>query len=90
VEWPEPDGVTYGEAAILVRGLARAGRIAAIEFTEYAPRHDVRSLTALAICRLLMNVISLAPSRGPGNGAAPVPGEHAALSVSDSRLRSNA
>lgn len=63
VEWPEPDGVTYGEAATLVRGLAQAGRIAAIEFTEFAPAHDVRSLTALAICRLLMNVITLTPPR---------------------------
>ncbi len=85
VEWPEPDGVTYGEAAILVRGLARAGRIAAIEFTEYAPRHDIRSLTALAICRLLMNVISLAPSRAYRDGAASAPSERAALSLSDLR-----
>lgn len=68
VEWPEPDGVTYGEAATLVRGLARSGRIAAIAFTEYAPVHDVRNLTALAIGRLLMNVITLTPA-----GASPPP-----------------
>ncbi|MFF1946035.1 arginase family protein [Rhodococcus qingshengii] len=61
VEWPEPDGVTYGEAATFVRGLAKEGRLAAIAFTEFAPEHDVRSLTALAICRLLMNVITLTP-----------------------------
>jgi agmatinase len=65
VDWPEPDGVTYGEAATFVRGLARQGRLAAIEFTEYVPRHDVRSLTGLAISRLLMNVISLSPHRNP-------------------------
>jgi len=69
VDWPEPDGVTYGEAATFVRGLAKQGRLAAIEFTEYVPRHDVRSLTGLAIGRLLMNVISLSPHRNPRRGA---------------------
>ncbi len=70
VDWPEPDGVTYGEAATFVRGLAKQGRIAAIEFTEYVPRHDVRSLTGLAIGRLLMNVISLSPHRNSRRQAA--------------------
>jgi agmatinase len=70
VDWPEPDGVTYGEAATFVRGLAREGRIAAIEFTEYVPRHDVRSLTGLAIGRLLMNVVSLSPHRNQRRQAA--------------------
>ena len=69
VDWPEPDGVTYGEAATFVRGLAKQGRIAAIEFTEYVPRYDVRSLTALAIGRLLMNVISLSPHRNPARSS---------------------
>jgi agmatinase len=67
VEWPEPDGVTYGEVATLVHGLAAQGRIAAIVFTEFSPRHDVRSLTALAVCRLLMNVVSLSPRTTRGN-----------------------
>jgi len=59
VTYPEPDGVTYGEAAVFVRGLARAQRLAGVEFTEFVPPLDVRSLTALAIGRLLMNVVSL-------------------------------
>lgn len=67
VGYPEPDGVTFREAAALVRGLARQGRIAAIELTEYRPALDVRQLTALTILRLLTSVISLAarPGRGP-------------------------
>ena len=63
VTFPEPDGLTYAEAAVFVRELARAGRLAGIEFTEYVPALDVRSLTALAISRLIMNVITLTPVR---------------------------
>lgn len=63
VSYPEPDGLTYAEVAVFVRSLARSGRLAGIEFTEYVPALDVRSLTALAIARLLMNVITLTPLR---------------------------
>lgn len=61
VGYPEPDGITFHEVSTLVRGLARADRIAAIELTEYRPALDIRQLTALTIIRLLSNVISLAP-----------------------------
>jgi agmatinase len=71
VDWPEPDGITYGEAATFVRGLAKQGRIAAIEFTEYVPHLDVRFLTGLAVGRLLMNVISLSPHRNARRRAMP-------------------
>jgi agmatinase len=63
VGYPEPDGLTFHEAATFVRALARDGRIAAIELTEYRPALDLRQLTALTILRLLTSVISLAPSR---------------------------
>lgn len=66
VTYPEPDGVTYGEAAVFVRGLAREQRLVGVEFTEFVPALDVRSLTALAIGRLLTNVVSLTqPLRSP-------------------------
>jgi agmatinase len=73
VAWPEPDGLSYRDVATFVRGLAREGRLAGIEFTEFVPALDVRSLTALAISRLLMNVVSLTPlgrpvSRSNGQG----------------------
>jgi agmatinase len=65
VTYPEPGGVTYGEAAVFIRGLARAQRLVGVEFTEFVPALDVRSLTALAVGRLLMNVVSLTrPTRG--------------------------
>lgn len=64
VGYPEPDGLTFREAAGLVRGLARQGRVAAIELTEYRPALDVRQLTALTILRLLTSVISLTPRPG--------------------------
>lgn len=63
VGFPEPDGVTFREAATIVRALAGAGRIAAIAFTEFRPAYDVRQLTALTIVRLFSSVISLTPSR---------------------------
>lgn len=59
VGWPEPGGLSYFDIAILVRGLARQGLVAAVVFTEFQPRKDVRGATAKVIARLFMNVMGL-------------------------------
>ncbi len=63
VGYPELGGVTYAQVTTLVRSLALAGRIAAIECTEYRPALDVRQLTALTIGRILMSVVTLGTPR---------------------------
>lgn len=53
----EPGGLTYNEARVLVSGLARRNRVAALVFTEYQPALDIQSITAHTIVRLMINVI---------------------------------
>jgi agmatinase len=51
--FPVPDGVTYREAAALVRGIAARGLLAGMDVTEIHPEIDLRGLTALTVLRLL-------------------------------------
>jgi agmatinase len=52
--FPVPDGVTYREAAGLVRGVAGRGLLAGMDVTEIHPGIDLRGLTALTVLRLLV------------------------------------
>ena len=54
---PLPGGLVFDEAADLLTGLARRGRIAGINVAEYYPSLDVNGITALAITRLLVNLM---------------------------------
>lgn len=64
--YPLPGGLSFRQAATLVRTIARSGWLAGIDVTEFYPSKDVRGLTALTIVRLLMNAIGLSV-RGAGN-----------------------
>jgi agmatinase len=57
VGWPAPGGLTYDEAAGILRGLAARGPIAGIDLVEYHPDKDVNGLTAIVAVRLAMNVL---------------------------------
>lgn len=54
---PLPGGLSFDEAAGILRGLARRGRVAGIDLVEYVPARDVNDLTALVATRLLTNLI---------------------------------
>lgn len=64
--YPLPGGLTFLQAARLVRTIAGSGSLAGIDVTEFYPSKDVRGLTALTIVRLLMNAIGMSV-RGAGN-----------------------
>jgi agmatinase len=64
--YPLPGGLTFRQAATLVRTIAGSGLLAGIDFTELYPSKDVRGLTALTVVRLLMNAIGMS-ARGAGN-----------------------
>lgn len=64
--YPLPGGLTFRQAATLVRRIAGSGSLAGIDFTEFYPSKDVRGLTALTALRLLMNAIGMSV-RGAGN-----------------------
>jgi agmatinase len=71
--YPLPGGLTFLQAATLVRTVAGSGRLAGIDFTEFYPSRDVRGLTALTVVRLLMNAIGMTV-RGAGNEQDVLPG----------------
>ena len=54
---PLPGGLSFDEAADLLTGLARRGKVAGINIAEHYPSLDVNGITALAITRLLVNLI---------------------------------
>jgi agmatinase len=54
---PLPGGLLFDEAADLLVGLARRGRVAGINFAEHYPSLDVNGITALGIVRLIVNLI---------------------------------
>lgn len=54
---PLPGGLSFDEAAGILRGLAGRGRVAGIDLVEYVPARDVNDLTALVATRLLTNLI---------------------------------
>jgi agmatinase len=54
---PLPGGLDYNEAADLLVGLARRGSIAGVSFAEFYPSLDVNGITALAIVRLILQLV---------------------------------
>ncbi|MBZ9772535.1 arginase family protein [Mesorhizobium sp. CO1-1-8] len=55
----EPGGLSFVQTATLLRHLARNNLVAGVVFTEFQPAKDINDLTALAIIRLLLNVVGL-------------------------------
>ena len=51
--YPVPGGVTFRQAAAIIRGVARRGLVAGIDGDEIHPAIDLRGLTALTVLRLL-------------------------------------
>jgi agmatinase len=56
---PLPGGLAFYEAADLITGLARRGRVVGISFAEHYPSLDVNGITALAIVRLIVNLLGV-------------------------------
>jgi len=54
---PLPGGLSFDEAAELITGLARRGKVVGINVAEHYPSLDVNGITALAITRLLVNLM---------------------------------
>ncbi len=54
---PMPGGLEFYDAADLLQGVARRGRVVGISIAEFSPSLDVNGLTALAITRLLVNLM---------------------------------
>lgn len=54
---PLPGGLSFDDAAGLVTGLARRGTVAGINFAEHHPSLDLNGITALAIVRLIVNLV---------------------------------
>lgn len=56
---PLPGGLSYDDTRDLLTGLARRGTLAGISFAEHYPSLDVNGITALAIVRLIVNLIAI-------------------------------
>jgi agmatinase len=56
---PVPGGLSFDEAADLLTGLARRGRVVGINFAEHFPSLDANGITALAIVRLIVNLVGV-------------------------------
>lgn len=54
---PLPGGLSFDDTAGLLSGLARRGHVAGISFAEHFPSLDANGITALAIVRLIVNLI---------------------------------
>jgi agmatinase len=54
---PLPGGLVFDDAVDLLAGLARRGRVLGISFAEHYPSLDVNGITALAIVRLIVNLV---------------------------------
>ena len=57
VYYPSPGGVDYFEMTDLVKGIARRGAIAGIDFCEVVPALDIRDLTSIFASRLILNFL---------------------------------
>jgi len=57
---PLPGGLSYDDTRDLLTGLARRGTVAGVSFAEHYPSLDVNGITALAIVRLIVNLIASA------------------------------
>ncbi|MCG6874718.1 MAG: agmatinase [Betaproteobacteria bacterium] len=62
---PLPGGLDFYEAADLLTGLARRGTVVGINFAEHYPSLDTNGITALAIVRLIVNLIGTVRTRQP-------------------------
>ena len=62
---PLPGGLSFDEAAGLITGLAQRGRVAGINFAEHYPSLDAHGITALAIVRLIINLLGALQARQP-------------------------
>jgi len=51
---PMPGGLSFYEAADILQGLARRGKIVGMDVVEYFPSLDIQKVTALAIMRLIV------------------------------------
>lgn len=54
---PVPGGLTFDEAAAIVRGLAARTRIVGMDVAEHFPSLDVNGVTSLAVTRLIANLL---------------------------------
>jgi len=54
---PLPGGLAFDDAVDLLTGLARRGRVVGINFAEHYPSLDANGITALAIVRLIVDLI---------------------------------
>jgi agmatinase len=57
--FPVPDGLTYRQAAGIVREIAGRGLLAGMDVAEIHPAIDVRGLTALTVLRLLATAMAM-------------------------------
>lgn len=54
---PLPGGLMFDEAVDLLTGLAQRGTVVGINFAEHYPSLDTNGITALAIVRLIVNLV---------------------------------
>ena len=57
VDGPVPGGPGYPEMAELMEGLARRGRVVGFDLVELVPHRDVNEITAIAGCRIVLELI---------------------------------
>ncbi len=57
VAGPALGGVTYVQARKLIHGLVAKGRVVGMDIVEITPRKDVNQISAIAACRLFVNMI---------------------------------
>lgn len=64
---PLPGGLDYNTVIDLIHGLVKRGTVVGINFAEYFPALDVNGITALAITRIIVNLIgaSQKPQQAP-------------------------
>ncbi|MDE3256306.1 MAG: agmatinase [Gemmatimonadota bacterium] len=58
VSHPEPGGLTFAEAADLLRGLPQKGRVVGMDLVEFVPQHDLHGLGGHTAGRLILNLIN--------------------------------
>ena len=54
-----PGGLSYYQVADLIKGAARRGRIAAMDFVEFMPERDVDGIGALTFARLITTALGV-------------------------------
>jgi len=57
VNGPALGGVTYHQARKLIHGLVNKGRVVGMDLVEITPAKDVNRISAIAACRLFVNMI---------------------------------